>query len=85
MGIGQTNRVDAVNQALLGAKNNDLHHAVLASDGFFPFADSIELIAKTPIKTIIQPGGSRRDADVIKACDNYQLSMVMTGIRGFKH
>ncbi len=85
MGIGQTNRVDAVNHALLRAKDHDLQNAVLASDGFFPFEDSIELIAHSSIKTIIQPGGSRRDQMVIEACDKYEISMMMTNIRGFKH
>lgn len=85
MGVGQTNRVDAVKHALLYAKDKDLQNAVLASDGFFPFEDSIELIAQSPIKTIIQPGGSRRDHVVTEACDKYQISMMMSGIRGFKH
>jgi phosphoribosylaminoimidazolecarboxamide formyltransferase/IMP cyclohydrolase len=85
MGIGQTNRVDAVNHALLCAKGQDLQNAVLASDGFFPFEDSIELIAQSPIKTIIQPGGSRRDPAVIEACNKHQISMMITGIRGFRH
>jgi phosphoribosylaminoimidazolecarboxamide formyltransferase/IMP cyclohydrolase len=85
MGIGQTNRVDAVNHALLRAKDCDLQNAVLASDGFFPFEDSIELIAHSSIKTIIQPGGSRRDQMIIEACDKYEISMMMTNIRGFKH
>lgn len=85
LGVGQTNRVDAVNHALFRAQTKDLEHAVLASDGFFPFEDSIELIAETPIKTIIQPGGSRRDLAVIEACNKHQISMVMSGVRGFKH
>ena len=85
MGIGQTNRVDAVNHALLRAKEYDVQNAILASDGFFPFEDSIELIAHSSIKTIIQPGGSRRDQMVIDACDKYEISMIMTNIRGFKH
>lgn len=85
MGIGQTNRVDAVKHALLRAKDYDLQNAVLASDGFFPFEDSIELIAQSPIKTIIQPGGSRRDQMVVEACDKHEISMMMTNIRGFKH
>lgn len=84
-GVGQTNRVDAVSQALLGAKDHDLQNAILASDGFFPFEDSIELIAHSSIKTIIQPGGSRRDQAVIDACDEHEISMIMTSIRGFKH
>jgi phosphoribosylaminoimidazolecarboxamide formyltransferase/IMP cyclohydrolase len=84
-GSGQTNRVDAVAHALYRAKEAQLKHAVLASDGFFPFEDSIELIAQTPIKIIIQPGGSRRDQEVIEACDRHQISMILTGIREFKH
>lgn len=85
IGLGQTNRVDAVSQALLRASQFSLDNAVLASDGFFPFADSIECIAQTPIKAIIQPGGARRDQAVIDACNAYQLSMIITGKRGFKH
>lgn len=85
MGHGQPNRVDAVNHALSRAKGYDLENAVLASDGFFPFEDSIELIAQSSIKTIIQPGGSRRDQMIIEACDKYEISMMMTNIRGFKH
>ncbi|KTD22570.1 bifunctional phosphoribosylaminoimidazolecarboxamide formyltransferase/IMP cyclohydrolase [Legionella londiniensis] len=85
MGVGQANRVDAVTQALYRAGTLDLQNAVLASDGFFPFADSIRLIAKTPIKTIIQPGGSRMDRAVIEACNDAQISMVMTGVRAFRH
>jgi phosphoribosylaminoimidazolecarboxamide formyltransferase/IMP cyclohydrolase len=84
-GMGQTNRVDAVAHALHRANKAELKQAVLASDGFFPFEDSIELISKTPIKTIVQPGGSRRDQEIIDACNRHQISMVMTGIRGFKH
>ncbi|WP_028388687.1 bifunctional phosphoribosylaminoimidazolecarboxamide formyltransferase/IMP cyclohydrolase [Legionella fairfieldensis] len=85
MGVGQTNRVDAVHHALQRVKNYDLQDAVLASDGFFPFEDSIELIAQTSIKTILQPGGSRRDHAIIETCNKYQISMMMTGIRGFRH
>lgn len=71
MGIGQTNRVDAVNHALFRAKDHDLQNAILASDGFFPFEDSIELIAHSSIKMIIQPGGSLRDQRVIAAWDQH--------------
>ncbi|MDP3704948.1 MAG: bifunctional phosphoribosylaminoimidazolecarboxamide formyltransferase/IMP cyclohydrolase [Legionellaceae bacterium] len=85
LGVGQTNRVDAVSHALDKISGIDLTDAVLASDGFFPFADSIDLIAKTSIKTIVQPGGSLRDSEVIAACDKWGISMVMTGVRSFKH
>lgn len=85
MGLGQTNRVDAVSHALDKVSEMDLTDAVLASDGFFPFADSIDLIAETSIKTIIQPGGSLRDDEVVEACDRLGIGMVMTGTRSFKH
>lgn len=85
IGLGQTNRVDAVRHALARTKTQDLRNAVLASDGFFPFEDSIEQIAATGIKTIIQPGGSRQDQKIIDACNKYQISMMMTSLRVFKH
>ena len=59
--------------------------AVLGSDAFFPFRDIIDAIGKTGIKTIIQPGGSIRDSEVIEACNEYNISMIFTGIRCFKH
>jgi AICAR transformylase/IMP cyclohydrolase PurH len=58
---------------------------VLASDAFFPFPDSIELAAQAGIKAIIQPGGSVRDADVIRAADQSGIAMVLTGRRQFRH
>ena len=81
---GFTNRVDAVELALAKAKLS-LSNAVLASDAFFPFPDSIELIQASGIKYIVQPGGSVQDAEVVKACDKYGLCMVFTGNRHFKH
>jgi len=59
--------------------------ALLASDAFFPFADNIELAAEAGIKAIIQPGGSVRDEEVIAAADRYEMAMVFTGQRHFKH
>ncbi|MFC3907575.1 bifunctional phosphoribosylaminoimidazolecarboxamide formyltransferase/IMP cyclohydrolase [Legionella dresdenensis] len=82
---GQTSRVDAVAIALNKLSGQLLANAVLASDGFFPFADSIELIARAGIKTIIQPGGSIRDQEVIEACNNLGISMFFTDVRLFKH
>ncbi len=82
MGAGHVSRIDAVKFAL---EKGDSHNAVLASDGFFPFRDSIDAISKSGIKAIIQPGGSLRDEEVIAACDEYGIAMVFTGIRCFKH
>jgi phosphoribosylaminoimidazolecarboxamide formyltransferase/IMP cyclohydrolase len=87
LGTGQTSRVDsaeiAINRAI--KYKHDLTNAVCASDGFFPFRDSIELMAKQGIKAIIQPGGSKGDPDVIAACDELGISMVFTGSRHFRH
>ena len=59
--------------------------AVLASDAFFPFRDTIDEAAKRGIRAVIQPGGSIRDEESIAACDEHGLSMVFTGVRHFKH
>ncbi|MFY9203003.1 MAG: bifunctional phosphoribosylaminoimidazolecarboxamide formyltransferase/IMP cyclohydrolase, partial [Limnochordia bacterium] len=59
--------------------------AVLASDAFFPFADSVELAASKGVTAIIQPGGSVRDQEVIDACNQHGMAMVFTGIRHFRH
>lgn len=86
-GTGQTSRVDALRQAIDKAKafELELKGAVMASDAFFPFADSVEIADKAGIKAVIQPGGSIRDADSISYCDEHGMSMVLTGIRHFKH
>ena len=62
-----------------------LENAVVASDAFFPFADNIEEIVKHGITSVIEPGGSVRDEEVINAANKYSLSMVFTGKRHFKH
>ena len=83
-GAGQMSRVDAVNLAL--QKSGDkASGCVLASDAFFPFPDSIERAAAAGIKAIIQPGGSRKDEEVIAACNQHKLPMIFTGQRHFKH
>ncbi len=86
-GTGQTSRVDAVRQAIEKAVHFgfDLKGAVMASDAFFPFADSVELAAEAGISAVIQPGGSVKDQESIDCCDKYELAMVFTGIRHFKH
>ncbi|MBA7577342.1 Bifunctional purine biosynthesis protein PurH [subsurface metagenome] len=86
-GVGQTSRVDALKQAIVKAGNFkfDLNGAVMASDAFFPFADSVEIAYDAGITAVIQPGGSIRDKDSIDFCDKHNMSMVFTGIRHFKH
>ena len=83
-GAGQTSRVDATEHALMRA-GDKAKGAVLASDAFFPFPDSIEKAAKAGITAVIQPGGSVRDEEVIKACEEHGISMVFTGMRHFRH
>lgn len=84
VGAGQTNRVGAANIALEQA-GEKATGAVLASDAFFPFNDTVETAAKAGITAIIQPGGSIRDEDSIKLADEYGITMVFTGVRHFKH
>jgi len=86
-GTGQTSRVDALKQSILKAQSFklDLQGAVMASDAFFPFADSVEIADEVGIKAVIQPGGSVRDQDTIDYCNNHNMSMVFTGNRHFKH
>jgi len=87
VGTGQQERVGAVEQALAKAldRGHDLQGAVLSSDGFFPFRDSIDLVARAGLRAIIQPGGSVRDPEVIKACNHHGIAMVYSGERCFGH
>ena len=84
VGAGQMNRVGAVKIALEQA-NEQAQGAILASDGFFPFDDSVRTAAAAGIKAIVQPGGSKRDEDSIKAANGLGVVMAMTGIRHFLH
>jgi phosphoribosylaminoimidazolecarboxamide formyltransferase/IMP cyclohydrolase len=86
-GTGQTSRVDALKQAIVKAKEFGfgLQGAVMASDAFFPFADSVEIARQAGISAVVQPGGSIKDADSISFCDSHDMSMVFTGTRHFKH
>ncbi|MDD4363645.1 MAG: bifunctional phosphoribosylaminoimidazolecarboxamide formyltransferase/IMP cyclohydrolase, partial [Atribacterota bacterium] len=83
-GAGQMSRVDSVQIAV---KKADIRakDSYLASDAFFPFADGVEEAAKAGIKAIIQPGGSKRDQEVIETANLFNLIMVFTGYRSFKH
>ncbi|WOV85796.1 bifunctional phosphoribosylaminoimidazolecarboxamide formyltransferase/IMP cyclohydrolase [Sporosarcina jeotgali] len=84
IGAGQMNRVGAANIALAQA-GEKAAGAALASDAFFPMDDTVEAAAKAGITAIIQPGGSVRDEDSIKKADEYDIAMVFTGFRHFKH
>lgn len=84
IGGGQPNRVDCVHIAAERA-GDKARGAVMASDAFFPFADSVEVAVEYGITAIIHPGGSRRDTEVIAAADAANIVMVMTGIRHFRH
>ncbi len=86
-GVGQTSRIDALKQSINKAKyfKLDMHGAVMASDAFFPFADSVEIAGKAGITAVVQPGGSVRDQESIDYCNDNGIAMVFTGIRHFKH
>jgi phosphoribosylaminoimidazolecarboxamide formyltransferase/IMP cyclohydrolase len=86
-GVGQTSRVDALQQAIAkaGHFNFDLKGAVMASDAFFPFPDCVEIAGNVGINAVIQPGGSIKDQDSIDYCNKHNMSMITTGYRHFKH
>jgi phosphoribosylaminoimidazolecarboxamide formyltransferase/IMP cyclohydrolase len=84
VGAGQVSRIDAVEIALRKAGDN-VSGTIMASDAFFPFRDSIDRIANTGIRAVIQPGGSLKDNEVINACNEHGIAMVFTGNRCFKH
>ena len=86
-GVGQTSRVDALNQAVekAGTFNFDLKGAVMASDAFFPFPDCVQIAAEAGITAVIQPGGSINDKLSIESCNQNGVAMVTTGYRHFKH
>jgi len=88
IGAGQPSRLDSCKIATQKAKQfqpSKIKNAVAASDAFFPFADGIKTLIKTGIKTIVQPGGSIRDQEIINAADKAKIKMVFTGIRHFNH
>ena len=84
IGAGQVSRIDAARQALQKA-GEKAAGAVMASDGFFPFSDVVELAAQYGVVAIIQPGGSVRDNESIAAADRAGIAMVFTGVRHFRH
>ncbi len=84
VGTGQLNRLQSVKLSLEQAGQR-AEGAALASDAFFPFADNIEAAASSGVTAIIQPGGSIRDSEVIELCDQFNMTMIFTGIRHFRH
>src|SRR5436309_2083670 len=84
VGAGQMSRVDSVEIAIKKAGDR-ARGAALGSDAFFPFPDSIEKAAAAGVASIVQPGGSKKDPDVIAACNERGLAMIFTGRRHFKH
>ncbi len=88
-GMGQPNRLDSLRQLTIPRFNLkegvDITESVLISDAFFPFRDSIEAANEFGVKYIVEPGGSIRDEEVIQACDEFDIAMVFTGTRHFKH
>jgi phosphoribosylaminoimidazolecarboxamide formyltransferase / IMP cyclohydrolase len=84
VGGGQVSRIGAIEIALRKA-GTDLAGAVLASDGFLPFRDNIDILANSGIEAIVQPGGSMRDPEVIAACDELGIAMAFTNVRNFNH
>lgn len=86
-GVGQTSRVDALRQAIekAGTFGFDLKGSVMASDAFFPFPDCVEIAHQHGIDVVIQPGGSVKDQESIRYCDENNMAMVFTGTRHFKH
>ncbi len=87
IGAGQMSRVVSSKIAAMKAKDEGLsmESAAMASDAFFPFRDGLDVVAEFGIKSVIQPGGSKRDAEVIAAADEHGIAMVFTGMRHFRH
>jgi phosphoribosylaminoimidazolecarboxamide formyltransferase/IMP cyclohydrolase len=87
IGAGQMSRVVSTRIAAMKARDEGLEPrgSVMASDAFFPFRDGLDAAAEHGITAVIQPGGSKRDAEVIAAADEHGIAMVFTGMRHFRH
>ena len=87
IGTGQQDRIGAIESCIEKARSfgHALNGSVMASDGFLPNMDNVVAIAKEGISAIVQPGGSVEDGELIKACDQHGIAMVMTGERSFRH
>ena len=88
IGAGQPSRLDSCKIAVQKARQfqpTKIKNSIAASDAFFPFVDGVKILIKAGIKTIIQPGGSIRDQEVINAANKAKIKMFFTGIRHFNH
>ena len=87
IGAGQTSRVHSARIGRIKAEEEglDLRGSAMASDAFFPFRDGVDAAAEAGVAAVIQPGGSRRDREVIEAADEHGMAMVFTGLRHFRH
>jgi phosphoribosylaminoimidazolecarboxamide formyltransferase/IMP cyclohydrolase len=87
VGAGQMSRVYSTRIAAMKAADErlEVEGSVMASDAFFPFRDGLDVAAEYGIRAVIQPGGSKNDAEVIAAADEHGLAMVLTGMRHFRH
>lgn len=87
VGTGQQDRIGAIEACIEKAHRygHSLKDSVMASDGFLPKMDNVEAVAKEGVSAIIQPGGSIEDSELVKACDEHRISMVLTGERSFRH
>ena len=88
IGAGQPSRLDSCKIAAQKAKQfqrSKILNSIAASDAFFPFADGIKILIKAGVKTIVQPGGSIRDQEVIDTANKAKIKMIFTGIRHFNH
>jgi AICAR transformylase/IMP cyclohydrolase PurH len=87
VGTGQQDRIGAIEGCIEKAHRygHSLDGSVMASDGFLPKMDNVEAVAKEGVSAIIQPGGSVEDVELVKACDDHDISMVLTGERSFRH
>jgi phosphoribosylaminoimidazolecarboxamide formyltransferase/IMP cyclohydrolase len=87
IGAGQMSRVYSTRIAAMKAGDEGLilGGAAMASDAFLPFRDNLDVAAQFGIRSVIQPGGSKRDAEVIAAADAHDMAMVFTGVRHFRH
>src|SRR5205807_3440241 len=87
IGTGQQDRIGAIEACIEKAHKcgQGLKDSVMGSDGFLPKIDNIEAVAKEGMSAIVQPGGSVEDRELVKACDQHGIAMVMTGERDFRH
>ena len=87
IGTGQQDRIGAIESSIEKAHKfgHDLKNSVMASDGFLPKIDNVEAVAREKVTAIVQPGGSVEDQELIRACDQHGIAMIMTGERAFRH